>query len=165
MLLGRISQALGVPYSYSVDDIRQNLLHALRQRKSPVAVALNEAQHLFSRVDTLETLREIGDLARVRMGILVAGNEAVLRLFDPRRNVHFEQWRSRIQQLEECVLGPSRAEGRQMVLGELPGLSPGKVEAVLDSCEVKDPESRKTYVNARRLFNTLRDVRDMKGVN
>ncbi len=162
VLLGRISRALSVPYSYSTDGIRQNLLHALRRRKSSVAVALDEGQHLGSRVDTLETLREIGDLARARIGILVCGNEAVLRLFDPRRNVHFEQWRSRIQQLEESVLGPSRTEGRQMILGELPGLSAGKVEALLDSAEVKDPESGKSYVSARRLFNILRDMRTWK---
>jgi len=27
---------------------------------------------------------------------------------------------------------------------------------------VKDPKTHKTYVNARRLFNTLRDMRDMR---
>ncbi len=162
VLLGRISQALSVPYAYSVDGIRQNLLQALRRRKSPVAVALDEAQHLFPRVDTLETLREVGDLARARVGILVAGNEQVLRLFDPRRKVHFEQWRSRIQQLEEHILGPARPEARRMVTGEMPSLSAGKAEALIDSCEVKDPESGKTYVNARRLFNTLRDMRALE---
>jgi hypothetical protein len=144
-----------------VDAVRQSLLYVLRRRKAGVAVALDEAQHLYSRIDTLETLREIGDLAGNRMGILVAGNEQVLDLFEPRRKVHFEQWRSRIQQLEECVFGPARAEARRMILGELPGTSSSQVEATIDGCEVKDPETHKPYVNARRLFNTLRDMRDM----
>jgi type II secretory pathway predicted ATPase ExeA len=162
VLLSRIARALSVPYAQSVDAVRQNLLYVLRRRKAGVAVALDEAQHLYSRIDTLETLREIGDLAGNRMGILVAGNEQVLDLFEPRRKVHFEQWRSRIQQLEECVLGPSRAESRRMILGELPGSGSSQVEAIIDGCEVKDPKTGKTYVNARRLFNTLRDLRDMR---
>jgi hypothetical protein len=127
-----------------------------------VAVALDEAQHLYSRIDTLETLREIGDLAGNRMGILVAGNEQVLELFEPRRKVHFEQWRSRIQQLERYVLGPTRPEARRMILGELPDVGPSKVEAAIEISEVKDPKTHKTYINARRLFNTLRDMRDMR---
>jgi type II secretory pathway predicted ATPase ExeA len=162
VLLSRIARALSVPYAQSVDAVRQNLLYVLRRRKAGVAVALDEAQHLYSRIDTLETLREIGDLAGNRIGILVAGNEQVLDLFEPRRKVHFEQWRSRIQQLEECVLGPARAEARRMILGELPGTGPSQVEAIIDGCEVKDPKTGKTYVNARRLFNTLRDLRDMR---
>jgi type II secretory pathway predicted ATPase ExeA len=162
VLLNRIARALSVPYAQSTDALRQNLLYILRRRKTPVAVALDEAQHLYSRVDTLETLREIGDLAGSRMGILVAGNEQVLDLFNPRRKVHFEQWRSRIQQLEECVLGPARAEARRMILGELPGTSSSQVEAIIDGCEVKEPKSGKTYINVRRLFNTLRDLRDLR---
>jgi type II secretory pathway predicted ATPase ExeA len=162
VLLSRIARALSVPYAQSVDAVRQNLLYVLRRRKAGVAVALDEAQHLYSRIDTLETLREIGDLAGNRIGILVAGNEQVLDLFEPRRKVHFEQWRSRIQQLEECVLGPGRPEARRMILGELPGTSSSQVEAIIDGCEVKDPKTHKAYVNARRLFNTLRDLRDMR---
>jgi hypothetical protein len=161
VLLSRIARALSVPYAQSVDAVRQNLLYVLRRRKG-VAVALDEAQHLYSRIDTLETLREIGDLAGNHMGILVAGNEQVLDLFEPRRKVHFEQWRSRIQQLEECVLGPARPEARRMILGELPGTSSSQVEAIIDGCEVKDPKTQKAYINARRLFNTLRDLSDMR---
>jgi hypothetical protein len=128
VLLSRIARALSVPYAQSVDAVRQNLLYVLRRRKAGVAVALDEAQHLYSRIDTLETLREIGDLAGNRMGILVAGNEQVLELFEPRRKVHFEQWRSRIQQLEEvCTWTYGRPEARRMILGELPGtLAPAK---------------------------------------
>jgi hypothetical protein len=48
-----------------------------------------------------------------------------------------------------------------MILGELPGTGPRQVEAIIDGCEVKDPKTHKAYVNARRLFNTLRDLRDM----
>ena len=63
--------------------------------------------------------------------------------------------------LEECVLGPARPEARRMILGELPGIGTSQVEAIVDGCEVKDPKTGKAYVNTRRLFNTLRDMRDM----
>jgi hypothetical protein len=86
----------------------------------------------------------------------------IRNLFEARRKVHFEQWRSRIQQLEECVLGPARAEARRMILGELAGIGSSQVEAIIDGCEVKDPKTHKAYVNVRRLFNTLRDLRDMR---
>ena len=60
------------------------------------------------------------------------------------------------------MLGPARPEARRMSLGELPGIGSGHVEASIDGCQVKDPKTGKTYVNARRLFNTLRDMRDMR---
>jgi hypothetical protein len=49
-----------------------------------------------------------------------------------------------------------------MILGELPDAGPSQVEAAIEVSEVKDPKTGKTYVNARRLFNTLRDMRDMR---
>jgi len=160
VLLRRIGQALLAPYAQDTDGLRQAVLDTIRRRRSSFVIALDEAQHFYDRIDTIETLREIGDLVGTRAGILVAGNEDVLRLFEPRRRVHFEQWRSRIQQREVRVLGPSHAEARSMILGELPGTSEKRIEALLAGCAVKDPVSKREYINARRLFNTLRDMRE-----
>jgi ribosomal 50S subunit-associated protein YjgA (DUF615 family) len=49
-----------------------------------------------------------------------------------------------------------------MILGEWPAADPSQVEAIIETSEVKDPKTGKTYVNARRLFNTLRDMRYMR---
>lgn len=158
VLLRRIAQALAAPYAQYCDEIRQSVIESLRLHSSCVALILDEAQHLYSRIDTLETLRELGDVARAKVGILVAGNEQVLRLFEARRSIHFEQWRSRIQQRELRVLGPSREEARTMILGEIPGMRAKQIEALLAGCAVNDPVTRREYINARRLFNTLRDI-------
>lgn len=163
VLLRRIGAALAAPYAQYLDGIRQAVLYKLRQRRGTVSIVLDEAQHLYSRIDTLETLRELGDVAGARVGILLAGNERVLDLFEPRRHIHFEQWRSRIEQEQVRVLGPSREEGRRIVPAERPGMSGDQVEAILEGCMVADPVSKRKYVNARRLFNTLRDLADEHG--
>lgn len=163
VLLRRISAAMGSPYAQSCDGMRQNVIYALRARKGPFAIVLDEAQHLYHAVDTLETLREIGDLGRERVGILVAGNEQVMAIFSPRRNMHFEQWRSRAQQKEVRVLGPSRDEARRMLRGELGELKEETVTKVfLDKCAVDDPVSGSKYISARRLFNSIRDFREAR---
>jgi len=163
VLLRRIAAGLAAPYAQYVDGIRQSVLYALRRRKTPVAIVLDEAQHLFKWVDTIETLRETGDLGGWRVGILLAGNEQVTQLFSPRRGQHFEQWRSRIQQKEIRVLGPSREEARKMIAGELGEVKEAVTEMILKGCMVADPLSKRQYVNARRLFNVLRDTNEARG--
>jgi DNA transposition AAA+ family ATPase len=74
-LLAQIAKGLAAPMAYHTDSLRETVLYALRHRKSAVAVVIDEAQLLYDRIDTLETLRRLGDKARNRMGILVAGNE------------------------------------------------------------------------------------------
>ncbi len=157
VLLRRIAAAIGGVYAQYCEGARESVLYALRKRKTPLAIVLDEAQHLYRAVDTLETLREIGDLGRQRVGILVAGNEQLMQIFSPRRNVHFEQWRSRAQQKEVRVLGPSRDEARRMLRGELGELKDETVKLLLDPCSVSDPVSGTKYVSARRLFNSIRD--------
>ena len=159
-LLARMAQALGAPYAYCTEPLRQAVLYAVRKRKTPVAVVLDEAQHLFKQVETLETLREMGDLCRRRMGILVAGNEGVLHLFDSRQGIYFEQWRSRVQQIEVKVLGPSREEARRMLLSELGERHQAKFDGIIDGCTVLDPITDKKYVNAHRLFQFVRSVKE-----
>jgi hypothetical protein len=162
VLLRRIAAAIGGGYAAYCDGMRSSVLHALRKRKTALAIVLDEAQHLYRAVDTLETLREVGDLGRQRVGILVAGNEQVMQIFSPRRNVHFEQWRSRAQQKEMRVLGPSRDEARRMLRGELGELKEETAKLILDQCAVQDPVSGSEYVSARRLFNSIRDFREAR---
>ena len=79
-------------------------------------------------VDTLETVRRLGDLLRGKLGLIVAGNEQIISLFKPRQGRYFEQWRSRIEQRELRVLGPTREEARGMVMAELGEAKDAQVE-------------------------------------
>jgi DNA transposition AAA+ family ATPase len=155
-LLGRIARGLAAPYAQQTESLREAIVYTLRRRKGPVAVVIDEAQLLYDRIDTLETLRRLGDRARGRMGILVAGNEQVLQLFEPRRKVYFEQWRSRVEQEEAHVLGPKAGEARRILAAEIAGIRTAAVEEIISSTTVTDPMTKKSYVNARRLFNTIR---------
>lgn len=156
VLLGRIARCLAAPWAQQTEALRDSILYSLRRRKRPAALLIDEAQLLYPRVDTLETLRRLGDKAGGRLGILVAGNEQVLQLFEPRRNVYFEQWRSRIEQRTARILGPTTAEARSIVRAEIPQARDAVVGDTVDRSTVQDPESRKTYVNARRLFHRVR---------
>lgn len=162
-LFARIASAIAAPYAQYTDGLRRSILFTLARRKAPIAIVLDEAQHLYRFVPTLEALREIGDLARERVGILVCGNEQVMEIFAPRRGVYFEQWRSRIEQKKVRVLGPSRTEARKMIAGELGSVKESAAGKLLDDCTVTDPVSKDEYINVRRLFNTLRDIRDARG--
>jgi len=160
-LLRRIATALAAPYAQSREGILQSVLFTVRRRRSPLALLIDEAQHLYRVVDTLETVRDLGDKSRGKIGILVSGNEDVLRLFEPRRGVYFEQWRSRIEQKTVRLTGLTGPECRQIVAAELGVLKPEAVEAILDK-PVVDPETRRHYYSARRLFHAIRDFREMR---
>lgn len=155
-LLGRIARGVAAPYAQQTEPLRDAILYTLRRRKNPVGLVIDEAQLLYPRIDTLETLRRLGDKSRGRIGILVAGNEQVLELFKPRRNVYFEQWRSRIEQEEAHVLGPKASEARRILAAEIPGIKDAAADEVVGSTTVTDPLTKRDYVNARRLFNTIR---------
>lgn len=176
VLLDRIAAALGAPYAQATDAVRQSVLYAVRQRRTSLALVLDEADALYKWVETLETLRELGDLARAGfgraglpaqagVGILVAGNERVMQIFENRRGVYFEKWRGRIEQEELRVIGPSVEEAAGIMRGELGELKPATVETVVEGCLVDDPVSRKRYVNAHRLFNAIRKIREKRGGN
>jgi AAA domain len=157
-LLKRIGSAIGAPFGQYTEDLRQNVLWQARERRTPFALVIDEADQIYSEIATLEMLRRIGDALRGRMGIIVAGNEQIEKLFSPRRGRYFEQWRSRVEQRQIRVLGPSRTEARQMVRGELGEVKEATVERIIDGCTVEDPKTMKKYVNVRRLFNTIRDL-------
>jgi type II secretory pathway predicted ATPase ExeA len=160
MILREINRAIAAPYAWQATTLRDSILYELRRRKNPVAVVIDEAQLLYPCVETLECLRRLGDLSRGRMGIIVAGNEEVVTLFEPRRHSSMEQWRSRIEQRSIRVLGPSKEEARKMVRSEIPGLNDAQVDFVIAKAIVEDPlPPKKRYVNMRRLFNALRDFK------
>jgi type II secretory pathway predicted ATPase ExeA len=163
-LLRRIAAGLGAPYAQSREDILQSVLFTLRRRRAPVAVVIDEAQHLYRGIDTLETVRDVGDKSHGKAGILICGNERVLEIFAPRGGMYFEQWRSRIEQKSLRLLGLSRAEAREIVRAELGQLKPETVE-VLVGAPVRDPETKREYFSARRLFNAIRDFREKRGVS
>lgn len=170
IFLRRIAAALGASYAQYTDGIRQSVLYAIRRRRTSLALVLDEADALYRWVETLETLREIGDLARARpgragVGILVAGNERVMQIFENRRGVYFEKWRGRIEQQELRVLGPSVEEAAGILAEELGELKEKTVQVILDGCMVADPVSRKSYVNMHRLFNAIRAMKAKRGGN
>jgi DNA transposition AAA+ family ATPase len=162
VLLRRIAAALGAAYAMSTDGLRQQVLSVIRRRRTSVGLVIDESDYLDRWVDTLETLREMGDLARARagrpgLGILVAGNERVMDIFRDRRGVYLEKWRGRIQQRELRVVGPSLDEARRILTSELGQLNDSRVEKLLAGCTVNDPVSGEDYVTAHRLFNAIRE--------
>jgi len=164
VLLRRIAAQIGAPFGQYTDGIRQSVLYAISRRRDSVALVLDEADALYRWVETLETLREIGDLARARpghpgLGILVAGNERVMQIFENRRGVSLEKWRGRIQQRELRVLGPSAEEAARILREELPELKDELLRKGVSENTVCDPISRKRYINMHRLFNTIRLTR------
>src|SRR5208283_1516678 len=170
-LLGRIAQEVSAPFAQSTEGLRNSILWAVRSRKTPLALILDEADLLYKSVDALEVLRRLGDALPVRpgrpgLGLLVAGNEDILRLFEPRRENFFGRWRDRIEQKEVRVLGPSKAEARDIARTELgEGLPAQVIDEPVERCTVKDPVSGKQYVSTHRLFHALDAFRRKRGVN
>ncbi len=163
-LLAEIARAIAAPYALSTKALREAIFYTLRRRTSPVVVVIDEAQLLYPEIDTLESLRRLADLARGRMAVIVAGNEATLKLFESRRRNNFGQWRSRIEQRRERVYGPSKAEARTIARHELGALPDAALDFIVDKSLDKDPlpddKGREVaYVNLRRLFNAMRDYR------
>jgi type II secretory pathway predicted ATPase ExeA len=164
VLLRRIAAAIGAPYAQYVEGMRQSILYTVRRRRQSVVLVLDEADTLYKWLDTLESLRELGDLARARagragIGILIAGNERVWKIFEDRKSVYLEKWRARVEQLGLRVIGPSESEGATMLRGELGELGQRRVEDALEACAAQDPESKRRYINAHRLFNIIARAR------
>ncbi len=163
-LLKQIARAIAAPYAQFTARLREAILWTLRRRRSPIVVVIDEGQLLYSMIDTLECLRRLADLSRGRMGVIVAGNEQVLKLFSARRNTSMGQWRSRVEQRRVRVFGPTQAEGRKIARAEIPGLTDSQIDRLIEGSMDDDPlpddRGRKLrYVNLRRLFNAMRDYR------
>jgi len=169
MILTRIATALGAPYAQSSEGLRTSIQYHVRTRKTPLVVVFDEAQLLYKSVEALESVRRLADSLPVRpgrsgLGLVMVGNERLLDLFKPRRGSYFEQWRSRIEQRSVCVSGPSKAEAREMVSGELgEDIKMQTAEMIVGESLVKDPATEKWYVSVRKLFNSLRDFSRKRG--
>jgi hypothetical protein len=161
-ILRKISMAVSAPYGQSADALRESIIYTVRARRSPLVLALDEMDLIERDVDTLETVRRLGDLLRGKLGLIVAGNEQIISLFKPRQGRYFEQWRSRIEQRELRVLGPTREEARRMMMAELGEAKDAQVSGLLDDCTVTDPVSRKKYISARRMFFSIDNIRDLR---
>ena len=161
-ILRYIAKAVAAPYAQSCDGLRQSIIYTIRARRSPLVLALDEMDLIEKDIDTLETVRRLGDLLRGKLGLIVAGNEQIRNLFNPRKGRYFEQWRSRVEQREVCVLGPTRDEARRILVGELGAGTPAQIESTLDDCTVADPLTRRKYINARRMFFAIADIRERR---
>ena len=68
-----------------------------------------------------------------------------------------------------CATSSRRAmsaeEAAGIMRGELGELKPATIETVVEGCMVDDPVSHKKYVNAHRLFNAIRKIREKRGGN
>jgi type II secretory pathway predicted ATPase ExeA len=165
MLLAAIARAIAAPYAKCATQLRDAVLGELRRRRAPVVVVIDEAQLLYPMIDTLECLRRLGDLARGLVGVIVAGNEQVVNLFEPRRRTSMGQWRSRVEQRRLRVYGPNEAEAREIARQELGiSLSDRKIDILVKRSLDTDPlpkedGTQQKYVNLRRMFNAIRDYR------
>jgi DNA transposition AAA+ family ATPase len=159
-LLKEIAVGLGAYVRADRHATTRNILYTLRRRTSPVAIIIDEGQHLAKRLDTLETLREVAD--RGRIGLLVAGHDNVEDIFRPRPDCQLEQWRSRVEQHRYCLPGLSEDEAREILRGELGTLPEKTVKIFTEGSTVDDTRKRTKYISARRLFNAIRDFKEKK---
>lgn len=162
-LLRRIGAALGAPYAQYKEGILQSVLFTLRRRARPVAIAIDEAQHLDRAIDTLETVRDLGGKSKGKAGILISGNEGVFDIFRPRPGIYFEQWRGRLEQKKVRLPGLSREDAIKMLRSELGELRAATVETLLGD-PVKDPVTKEDYFSAHRIHNSIESLRAKRAV-
>ena len=89
-ILRCIGKAVAAPYAQSGDGLRQSIIYTIKARRSTLVMALDEMDLIEKDIDTLETVRRLGDLLRGKLGMIVAGNEQILSLFNPRKGRYFE---------------------------------------------------------------------------
>lgn len=159
-LLREVGLGVGAYLSNSRHQMVRSILRELKGRRSPLALIIDEAQHLAKRLDTLEVLRELGD--RGRIGLLVAGHDNVEDLFRPQRGGYLEQWRSRIEQHRRRLPGLTESEAREIIAAEC-GALPLKTQGILiNDSRVEDLRGKSRYISARRLFNSIRDLNEKR---
>lgn len=153
-LMKRVAEAAGVSPMGNVDRILRNFRFDFRGRRA--LINFDEAQHLNN--DCLETVRELTDRPP-HCGLLFAGSHNLKQIF---QQSELEQWRSRLH-AGRALPGISDAEAGEIVSGELgPGIpSQKKVGGLIEAARVADPRQGKdyTYISARKLFWTLRDIK------
>lgn len=147
MLLAEIGRAIAAPYAFATTAMRDSILYTLRRRKEPIVVVIDEAQLLYPMIDTLECLRRLGDLSRGRVGVVVAGNEQVMNLFEARRRTSMGQWRSRVEQRRLRVYGPSEAEARDIAQQEAGPLSDRQLDFLIGKSTDTDPLSEEREIS------------------
>ena len=164
-LLSEISRSIAAPFAQYTQQLRDSVLYEIKRRKEPLVIVIDEAQLLYPMIDTLECLRRLGDLSRGRVGVIVAGNEQVMNLFEARRRTSMGQWRSRVEQRRLRVFGPSPDECREIAMREFEGrLNQKVIDFLIGKSMDKDPlpgpkGETYEYVNLRRMFNAMRDYR------
>jgi type II secretory pathway predicted ATPase ExeA len=153
-LLEEIGIGLGAYLKNDRHRMIRSIGYAIRRRKRPVALVIDEAQKLMGAIDTIETLRDVGDKCDV--GLLIAGHDDVEHLFDPRPNNQFAQWTSRVRQIRRSLEGISRDEAAEMITGELGALPAAAIERLLKGAYELDQTKKKEYLSVRLLFNSIK---------
>ena len=155
-LVKLIAQAAGSPSTGDCQRVIRNLRFDLARRR--VVFALDEAQHLD--VDSIETVRELLDLPP-HFGLLFAGSHELERMFRLHA-LELEQWNSRLH-AGKRLPGISEKEAGDIARAELgTSFSDVKIEKLIKASRVEAlaSDGRQTYISARRLFWTIRDLKE-----
>jgi DNA transposition AAA+ family ATPase len=156
-LLAKLCREAGAVVGSSI----QRCMSGLRQRldNTQTLYVLDEAQHLT--IDCLEAVREMHDEAP-RIGALLAGSHELKKLFD-RRAAELEQWNSRLKAGIELT-GVSEQRAKEILRAEMPEISERNVAIAIAGARAPDAysHSHPTYLNVRRLFNSLEAYREAR---
>jgi DNA transposition AAA+ family ATPase len=151
-----MAEACGTLAAGDSRRVIKNLYFDFRSRRA--LIIFDEAQHLS--VPCLETVRELHDLPP-HFGLLFAGSHQLERMFT-RHALELEQWNSRFH-AGRCLPGITDGEAEQIICAEL-GARANKhvVERLLKASRAKalSSQGQHEYISARRLFNTLRDLKE-----
>ncbi|MGH9580675.1 MAG: hypothetical protein ACRD2R_06765, partial [Terriglobales bacterium] len=109
----------------------------------------------------LEVVRELLDRPPY-CGLLFAGSHE-LELTFTRNAVRLEQWNSRFY-AGKRLPGLDAQEAIEIVKTELPWLPAEKAKRLMEKCHATHlhGQGEPTYISARRLFNTIRDLKEAR---
>ena len=153
-LLRKMVHAAAIPSANTILSLKDNLRFHLAGRRA--VFVLDEAQHLG--ISALEHVRELND-RDPQCGILLAGSHRLLQTFQARA-AELEQWNSRITKGVELP-GITEPEAHQIVLAEMPEISPAQIKQLIESSRAIDVYARgkqNSYISARRLFRQIHDI-------
>jgi len=135
-------------------QIITNVVFALRRRRQPAVLIVDEAQHLGENLQLLEMLRELVD--RAGIGLIVAGHDRLEQIFDPDRSP-LEQF---VQRFDHRLRLPGLAEKevREIAAAELGPLKECTLKEILKQSVARDRQARTDYYSARYLFKVIAQV-------
>jgi len=141
-------------------QIITNVVFALRRRRQPAVLIVDEAQHLGGNLQLLEMLRELVD--RAGIGLIVAGHDRLEQIFDPDHSP-LEQF---VQRFDHRLRLPGLAEKevREIAAAELGPLNERTLKEILKQSVARDRQARTDYYSARYLFKVIEQVRRARAI-